>query len=91
MGPEPITRTLRMLLSLGISVASHQGNEFIEIVSKVRAYKSENNYSLKEEISKLIITGSNDFIKEAQEDLKAVCTINEIEYKQGIFDIEIIK
>lgn len=69
----------------------NQGNEFIEIVSKIRAYKSENNYSLKEEISKLIITGSNDFIKEAQEDLKAVCTINEIEYKQGIFDIEIIK
>ena len=67
------------------------GNEFVAIVSKIRSFKSENNYSLKEEISKLVLTGSCDFVKQAGEDLKAVGGIQEIEYKQGQFDIEIIK
>lgn len=67
------------------------GNQFVEIVSKIRAYKSENNYSLKEEISKLIITGASEFIKSAQVDLQAVCGIGEIEYRDGQFNIEIIK
>ena len=67
------------------------GNEFVSIVSKIRAYKSENNYSLKEEISKVVLTGFSPFVKEAEEDLKAVGNIINVEYRDGEKNIEIIK
>ena len=69
----------------------NNGNEFINIVSKIRSFKSENNYSLKEEITKIILTGASSFTKAAENDLKAVGSIKEIEYKNGEFKIEIIK
>ena len=67
------------------------GEELIEIITKVRSYKSENNYSLKEEISKLIISGYDPDIKLAECDLKAVTSACEIEYVNGEKTIKIIK
>ncbi|MBO4412416.1 MAG: valine--tRNA ligase [Clostridia bacterium] len=68
-----------------------KGDEVVDIVTQIRGYKSENNYSLKEELSKVIISGYSTFVKEAEEDLKAVGSILEIEFKDGNKNIEIIK
>ena len=56
------------------------GNEFIEILSEVRKYKSSNNLSMKEEISEVTLSGYSRLTGENELDLKAVCSIKEIKY-----------
>ena len=59
------------------------GDEVCEIVSQIRRYKSENNLSLKEEVSELTIKGYPDFIKRVEYDIKAVGNVKEIIYENG--------
>ena len=59
------------------------GDEVCEIVSQIRRYKSENNLSLKEEVSELTIKGYPDFIKRVEYDIKAVGNVKEIIYRDG--------
>lgn len=68
-----------------------EGNDFIQLVSKIRQYKSENNYSLKEELNEVIIIGYSDFAKSADYDLKAVGNILNLEFKKGEREIIIKK
>ena len=66
------------------------GNKVIDILSAVRQFKSENNVSLKTFIKDIKVSSKiNNFIKQAEVDLKAVCSINEIDYKDGDFNVEI--
>ena len=65
------------------------GDLVCEIVSQIRAYKSQQNVSLKHEIEKLTICGYDEIIKEAESDIKAVGSIKEIEYSGGEKDIKI--
>ena len=66
------------------------GDNVIDIVSKVRQFKSENKLSLKTEIDEMIITDKNlEFIKSCESDIKAVTSVREIKYVQGEKDIKI--
>ena len=68
------------------------GDEVLEIVSKVRQFKSENKLSLKTEIENMTIQSEKiDFIKECEDDIKAVTSVRELEYKTGKFDVKIGK
>ena len=66
------------------------GDLVVDIVSKIRQFKSENKLSLKTEIDKVVITAPQlDFIKLCEADLKAVCGIHNIEYKTDDLNVEI--
>lgn len=66
-----------------------KGEEVMNIVSGIRQFKSENKISLKTFIQDLTITSNYDeFIKQCEVDIKAVGSINEIEYKCGDFKLE---
>lgn len=68
------------------------GNQFVEIVSQVRRYKSEKQISMKEELEKIEITCNNklkEFIEDSIEDLKAVTSAKEIIFKEGDFSVKI--
>ena len=66
------------------------GNQIIEIISLVRQFKSENNVSLKTFIKDICITSNiTEFIKQAATDIKAVCSINEINYNNGELNVKI--
>lgn len=67
------------------------GERIVDIVSGVRQFKSENKVSLKTFIQDITITSNiNDFLRKAEVDIKAVCSVNEIEYIDGDkFDIQI--
>lgn len=67
------------------------GNEIMEIVSKIRQFKSENNLSLKEELSEVVITGYSDFAKEVESDIKAVGSIQKITWKNGEKEVFVIR
>ena len=70
------------------------GNSILEILFKVRQFKSENNYSLKEEINEVILYGyekNQSFIQSVEYDLKAVGNIKNITFKDGNKKVEIIK
>lgn len=67
------------------------GDEVVEIVSKIRQYKSENNYSLKEELSDVTLLGYSDFIKSVDYDLKGVGGIVNLHFESGEKDIKIVK
>ena len=68
------------------------GDEVVEIVARVRQFKSENKLSLKTEIETVEIVAKNlDFIKACEQDLKAVCAIKNIKYRTGEFDVKIEK
>ena len=79
-------------LDLGIEVDTallQQGNLVMEIVGQVRQFKSENKISLKTFIKDIHITSShNEFLRRAEVDIKAVCSINEITYDEGELSIE---
>ncbi|MBQ0017314.1 MAG: valine--tRNA ligase, partial [Clostridiales bacterium] len=67
------------------------GKILTQIVSDVRGYKSENKLSLKTIISKLTITvpkANLDFVKATEQDMFGVCGVNEIEYKEGDYNLE---
>ena len=66
------------------------GDMVVDIVSAVRAFKSERKVSLKTRIDKLTVTSpKTDFIKKAEADIKAVCSVGEIEQSEGDFSLEI--
>ena len=60
------------------------GDEVVEIVSKIRGYKSENKISMKTQIESLDITSNNaDFITSVDYDIKAVGGIQNLTTKAG--------
>lgn len=60
------------------------GQEVCEIVSKIRGFKSQNNVSLKHEIEKLVLCGFDEQkLKSCEQDIKAVGSVKEIEYKKA--------
>ena len=68
------------------------GDEVLEIVSKVRQFKSENKLSLKTVISDMsIVSKRTPFIKECEDDIKAVTSVRELKYKDGDFAVTIGK
>ena len=67
------------------------GDEVAQIVSKIRAFKSENNLSLKEELSKVTLGGYGDFVKACEVDIKAVGSIVSLEFEDGEKDVKIVK
>ena len=57
------------------------GDKVVDLVSMVRKFKSENNVSLKTFIKDITIYSNfTEFLKQAEIDIKAVCSINEIKY-----------
>lgn len=68
---------------------SKLGSEVTQIVSAIRGEKSKNNVSLKTQVEKLVLTGFNEDIKQAEADIKAVGSVESIEYKSGEKNIEI--
>ena len=65
------------------------GDKVCDIVSLIRQYKSENKVSLKTFIEDIKITSENtDFFKLAEIDIKAVGSINKVEYENGSFKVE---
>ncbi len=68
------------------------GDQVVDIVSKVRQFKSENKLSLKTELESIKITAENlDFIKACEADIKAVSSVHNVEYEIGNFAVEIGK
>lgn len=66
------------------------GREFVKVLEEIRKYKSLNKMSMKDEISRVVVTTKID-IKEAIEDLKNVSKVKEIIIKKGEFKVEISK
>lgn len=58
------------------------GDEVVEIVSRIRGFKSENNLALNSELAKVSVTCTTDFALLAREDIKLV---------GGIIDMDITK
>ena len=60
------------------------GDEVVDIVGKIRGYKSENKISMKTQIESLDITSQNaDFISSVDYDIKAVGGIQKLNVKAG--------
>lgn len=65
------------------------GDEVMSIVSGIRQFKSENKISLKTFIKDLTVTSKySDFIKDCEVDIKAVGSINELNVKNGDYNLE---
>jgi len=65
------------------------GDEIVDIVAKIRTFKSENKISMKTLIDNAIITSNNvEFVKSVDYDIKAVSSIQSLDYKQGELNIE---
>ena len=67
------------------------GDEVLDVVSFVRGFKSENNYSMKEELDEVEIVGYSDFLKTVDYDIAAVCGIKDLKFASGEKKIKIIK
>ncbi len=66
------------------------GDLVVDIVSKIRQFKSENKLSLKTEIDNVTITAPNlDFIRQCEADIKAVTSVHELKYENGELDVKI--
>ena len=59
------------------------GADVVMIVSRIRGEKSQNNLSLKTEVEKLILSGFDEKIKLAEQDIKAVGSVKEIIYQDA--------
>ena len=74
-------------LDLGIEVDKDllkNGESVLDIVSRIRQFKSENKISLKTIIKDIKITSKiTDFLKEVEMDIKAVGSVEKIEYADG--------
>jgi len=79
-------------LDLGLNVDENlisAGDEVMKIVEGIRKFKSENQVSLKTFIESLKITSNQiDFIKSCEGDIKAVGSINNLEFNKGDFNLE---
>lgn len=80
-------------LDLGESDASivSAGNEVCEIVSFIRGYKSQKGLSIKEALETVEIYGTSEFVKNCADDIKAVCSINNLVFLDGDFAVKIIE
>ncbi|MBQ8430873.1 MAG: valine--tRNA ligase, partial [Clostridia bacterium] len=68
------------------------GDEVVELVTKIRTYKSLNKLSMKTIIDKAKISAKNlDFAKSVDYDIKAVSSIQELEFVEGETNIEMGK
>ena len=68
------------------------GDMVVDIVSKVRQFKSENKLSLKTEIEDVTIkTTQPEFVSQCKNDIMAVCSIHNLKIEQGNFDVKIGK
>ena len=66
-----------------------RGEEVMQIVSRVRQFKSENKISLKTSIKDVKVTSKYaEFIKLCEIDIKAVGSIGELEIADGDFNLE---
>ncbi len=66
------------------------GDKIIDIVSRVRAFKSENKLSLKTQIKDITISSPElDFIASCKSDIKAVTSVLDIKYQSADFDVAI--
>ncbi len=66
------------------------GDMVIDIVSRVRQFKSENKLSLKTEIDCIKISNTDlSFVTDCESDIKAVTSVHEIKYETAPFDVEI--
>lgn len=64
------------------------GDLIVDIVSRIRTYKSENKVSLKTEIENITISNPNlEFIKDCEQDIKAVASVKNINYTVGDYNI----
>ena len=73
------------------SVVNYRGDLVVDIVSKIRRYKSENNLSLKYEIEEIEVKGYPEIIKIFDGDIKDVCCVKNITYLDGNEQEVIIK
>jgi len=80
-------------LSLGEDINYNvikNGNVVVNIISQVRQFKSENKASLKAEIEEITVTSNlTEFLKLAETDILATCSIRKIYYATGEFDLKI--
>ncbi|MGN1208532.1 MAG: class I tRNA ligase family protein, partial [Christensenellales bacterium] len=80
-------------LNLGQDVDQNlieKGDKVMDIVSQIRQFKSENKVSLKTFIKDATITSPiTEFLKQAEVDIKAVSSINELIFKDGEFDLKV--
>jgi valyl-tRNA synthetase len=68
------------------------GDLVVEIVAKIRQFKSENKLSLKTEIENIeIVNNDLEFIKNCEYDIKAVSAVRSINYSIGDFDVKVGK
>ena len=68
------------------------GDLVVDIVSKIRQFKSENKLSLKTEIESIKISNPElEFIKSCEQDIKAVQSVHNVEYASAEFNVEIGK
>lgn len=66
-----------------------KGETVLEVVSAIRQFKSENKISLKTVISEITIqSGETEFLKSVEEDIKAVGSVERINYRDGDFKLE---
>ncbi len=69
-----------------------KGDELIEVVARIRQFKSENKLSLKTEIEDVeIVSHDVDFFKLCSDDIKAVMNIKDLKFSSGEFDVKIGK
>ena len=60
------------------------GDEVIDLLGKIRQYKTENKLSMKTRIDKAVIaTNYADFVRSVDYDLKAVSSIDQMEVIEG--------
>jgi valyl-tRNA synthetase len=66
------------------------GDIVVDIVGRVRQFKSLNQLSMKTEIDYIEISSEEiEFIKSCEADIKAVTSVREIKYSVGEFDVKI--
>ena len=66
------------------------GDMVVDIVSRIRQFKSENKLSLKTEIESIKITNPElEFISSCEADIKAVQSVHNVEYANAEFNVEI--
>ena len=81
-------KSIHLTLIEKINFADNQeiikaGDEVVEIVSKIRAFKSENNLSLKEELTDVKIIGYSKIVETVDYDIKAVSSILSLQFEEG--------
>ena len=66
------------------------GDIVVDVVGRIRQFKSLNQLSMKTEIDYIeIINPEIEFIKSCEADIKAVTSVKEIKYSIGEFDVKI--